>query len=96
MDKRGLPSSARKTETNLDKIKMLVVDDKKIIGDLFDFTFGYSGHKVTVVTNAKDALAAVTKDSFDVAFLAKDGFKDIVKILQRYLVVHSDFSCRLY
>ena len=53
----------------MDKIKILVVDDKKIIGDLFDFTLGYSGHDITVVNNARDALDAVKKNRFDIAFL---------------------------
>lgn len=53
----------------MEKIRVLVVDDKKIIGDLFDFTLGYSGHKITVVNNATDALQAVKNKVFDVAFL---------------------------
>ena len=53
----------------MDKIKILVVDDKKIIGDLFEFTLGYGGHDITVVTNAQDAINAVQKNRFDIAFL---------------------------
>lgn len=67
----------------MEKMKVLVIDDKKVIGDLFDFTLGYSGHEITVVDNALDAINAIRKQDFDVAFLdivmpGKDG----VEILQ--------------
>ena len=67
----------------MEKMKVLVIDDKKVIGDLFDFTLGYSGHQITVVDNALDAINAIRKEEFDVAFLdivmpGKDG----VEILQ--------------
>lgn len=52
-----------------EKLKILVVDDKKVIGDLFDFTLGYKGHAITIVENGKDAFHAVQKDIFDVAFV---------------------------
>ncbi|HOW35107.1 MAG TPA: response regulator [Candidatus Omnitrophota bacterium] len=51
------------------KLNILVIDDKKVIGDLFDFTLGYSGHAITVVDNAKAALDAVGARKFDVVFL---------------------------
>ena len=65
------------------RLKILVVDDKKVIGDLFDFTLGYSGHIITVLDNPKDALNAVRDNEFDIAFLdivmpEKDG----VELLQ--------------
>ena len=53
----------------MDKIKALVVDDKKIIGDLFDFVLGYNGHAITVVQTASDALELIKKNKFDIAFL---------------------------
>ena len=67
----------------MEKIKILVIDDKKIIGDLFDFTLGYSGHKITVVDHAAAAVEAVKNKEFDIAFIdivmpGKDG----VAILQ--------------
>ncbi len=67
----------------MEKVKVLVVDDKKIIGDLFDFTLGYSGYDITVVDNAAAAIAAVKNKEFDIAFIDivmpdKDG----VSILQ--------------
>ena len=52
-----------------DKLNILVVDDKKIIGDLFDFTLGYSGHSITVVDNARAAYEAVKGRNFDIAFV---------------------------
>ena len=67
----------------MEKVKVLVVDDKKIIGDLFDFTLGYSGYDITVVDNAAAAMEAVRNKQFDIAFIDivmpdKDG----VSILQ--------------
>ncbi len=70
----------------MEKIKVLVVDDKKIIGDLFDFTLGYTGgYEITVVDNANAALDAVKKKPFDVAFLdivmpEKDGVATLQEI----------------
>jgi len=62
----------------MNPIKILVVDDKKVIGDLFDFTLGYSGHVITVVDTATAALEAIKGKEFDIAFFdivmpAKDG-----------------------
>ena len=70
----------------MEKLKILVVDDKRVIGDLFDFTLGYCGHAITVVDNAMDAANAVKKHHFDVAFLdivipGKDGV-EILKELR--------------
>ena len=68
------------------KIKVLVVDDKKIIGDFFDFTLGYSGgYDITVVDNATAAIEMVKKKSFDIAFLDivmpdKDGVVTLLEI----------------
>ena len=53
----------------MEKIRVLVIDDKKIIGDLFDFTLGYSGHEITVVDNAAAALETVKNKEFDIAFI---------------------------
>ena len=71
----------------MDKLNILVIDDKKVIGDLFDFTLGYSGHKIKVVNNAKDAVEAIQKDSFDIVFLdivmpEKDGVDVLQDIRQ--------------
>ena len=70
----------------MEKIRVLVVDDKKIIGDLFDFTLGYTGgYDITVVDNASAALEVVKKRTFDVAFLdivmpEKDGVATLQEI----------------
>ena len=71
----------------MEKVKVLVVDDKKVIGDLFDFTLGYSGHSITVVDNFLDAVNAVQKKDFDVAFLdivmpGKDGIEVLKELRQ--------------
>ena len=79
----------------MDKIKVLVIDDKKIIGDLFDFTLGYKGHDIAVVHNAHDAIEAVKNNVFDIAFLDiimpdKDGvaiLKDIKEIAPKLPVI---------
>lgn len=77
------------------KLNILVVDDKKIIGDLFDFTLGFSGHHITVVGNAKEAVGAVKDNAFDIVFLDivmpdKDGIevlKDIKRLAPQLPVV---------
>ncbi len=53
----------------MDRLKILVVDDKKVIGDLFDFTLGYGGHLITVVNSAKDAIEVLKIQEFDIAFI---------------------------
>ncbi len=53
----------------MDKINVLVVDDKKIIRDLFDYILGYHGHHITAVSNGTDAIEAVIQNQFDVVFL---------------------------
>lgn len=51
------------------RIKVLVVDDKKVIGDFFDFTLGYFGHDITVVHDPREAVKVVQQQDFDIAFL---------------------------
>lgn len=53
----------------VEKLNILVVDDKKVIGDLFDFTLGYSGHVITVVDNPNAAIQKIKSENFDVIFL---------------------------
>ena len=70
-----------------EKLRILVVDDQKVIGDLFEFTLGYSGHVITVVDNAKDAIEKIKTEDFDVAFLDivmpdKDGVEALREIRQ--------------
>ncbi len=51
------------------RIRVLVVDDKKVIGDFFDFTLGYFGHDITVVRDPREARKAAQEKHFDIAFL---------------------------
>ena len=79
----------------MEKIRILVIDDKKIIGDLFAFTLGYSGHTITVADHAAAAVEAVKNKEFDIAFIdivmpGKDGvaiFKEIQAIVPKLPVV---------
>lgn len=77
------------------RIKVLVVDDKKVIGDFFDFTLGYFGHDITVVHNPKEAAKAAQAKQFDIAFLdimmpeknGVDVLKEIKSVLPQLPVV---------
>lgn len=51
------------------QLNILVVDDKKVIGDFFNLTMGYYGHHITVVHNKMQALEAVKLNEFDIAFV---------------------------
>jgi CheY-like chemotaxis protein len=67
------------------RIKVLVVDDKKVIGDFFDFTLGYFGHEIKVVNNPNEAAKAAQDEHFDIAFLdmmmpQKDGVEVLREI----------------
>ena len=69
----------------MEKLNILVVDDKKIIGDLFDFTLGFSGHAITVVDTTRAALDSIKDKSFDIIFLdivmpEKDGVEILREI----------------
>lgn len=50
-------------------LKILVVDDKKVIGDFFFLTMGYYGHQITVVHDLPHALEAIKQNEFDIAFM---------------------------
>ena len=50
-------------------LNILVVDDKKVIGDFFILTMGYYGHQITVVHDLHDTLAAVKHHKFDIVFM---------------------------
>ena len=67
------------------KLKVLVVDDKRVIGDFFDFTLGYFGHKITVVHTFEEAIGKIQQQPFDIAFLDivmpdKDGVELLKKV----------------
>ena len=66
-------------------MNVLVVDDKRVIGDFFDFTLGYYGHTIKVVHDSDEALKEVSQGNFDVAFLdiimpKKDGLEVLAEI----------------
>lgn len=71
----------------MSKLNVLVVDDKKAVTNLFDFTLGYRGHKIRVANSAKDAIDAVQREDFDIAFL------DIIMPNQDGLEVLQDIKC---
>jgi CheY-like chemotaxis protein len=50
-------------------LKVLVVDDKKVIGDFFNLTMGYYGHQITVVHDLTHTLEAIKQQQFDIAFM---------------------------
>jgi len=50
-------------------LNILVVDDKKVIGDFFNLTMGYYGHQITVVHDLKHTLEAIKGQQFDIAFM---------------------------
>ncbi len=66
-------------------MNVLVVDDKKIIRDFFDFTLGFYGHDITVVHDPAEVIDAVRAKHFDIAFLdilmpEKDGVQVLKEI----------------
>ena len=52
-----------------DKIKVLVIDDNKIIGDVFNFFLGAAGHHIQVVTEPNKAFDILKEETFDIAFV---------------------------
>ena len=66
-------------------MNVLVVDDKRVIGDFFDFTLGYYGHTIKVVHDSDEAVKEASQGNFDVAFLdiimpKKDGLEVLAEI----------------
>ena len=52
------------------KVKnILVVDDEKVIRDLFKRVLGLKGYSVTVAESGKNAIERVKKNEFDIAFI---------------------------
>src|SRR5208337_3854596 len=50
-------------------LNILVVDDKKVIGDFFILTMGYYGHHITAVHDLPHTLQAVKHHQFDIVFM---------------------------
>ena len=66
-------------------MNVLVIDDKRVIGDFFDFTLGYYGHTIKVVHDSDEAIKEASQGNFDVAFLdiimpKKDGLEVLAEI----------------
>src|ERR1035438_680371 len=51
------------------QLNILVVDDKKVIGDFFNLTMGYYGHHITVAHDLSDTLEVIKHHQFDIAFM---------------------------
>ncbi|MDE2027526.1 MAG: response regulator [Candidatus Omnitrophica bacterium] len=69
-------------------LNILVVDDKKVIGDFFDLTMGYYGHHITVARDLDHTLQALEAEKFDIAFMDmmmpdNDGVKVLQEVKQR-------------
>lgn len=56
-------------ESILEKLKVLVIDDKKIMGDMFDMTLGSIGHEVTCLNNPRDVQKHLKDHTYDITFL---------------------------
>jgi two-component system response regulator (stage 0 sporulation protein F) len=66
-------------------LNILVVDDKKVIGDFFNLTMGYYGHHITVVHDLPQTLEALKHHTFDIAFMdmvmpGKDGVEVLKEV----------------
>ena len=76
-------------------LKILVVDDKKVIGDFFNLTMGYYGHHITVVDDLSQTVEVAKQQKFDIAFIdmvmpCRDGvdvLKEVKKIVPELPVV---------
>ena len=53
----------------MEGIKALVVDDKRITGDLFGYILGQRKHDITVVQNSKEAIDLIRHQNYDIVFL---------------------------
>ena len=53
----------------MDKIKALIVDDKRITGELFGYILSNGQHDIKVVQSAKEAIELIRKQDFDIVFL---------------------------
>lgn len=53
----------------MDKLKFLVVDDKSVIGNVFDLTLGVLGHQIKYVDDPRAVESILMKETFDLAFV---------------------------
>ncbi|MBF0385923.1 MAG: response regulator [Candidatus Omnitrophica bacterium] len=73
----------------MEKLKILVIDDKRIIGDVFDVMVGRKGHEIKYANNYQEAAKFLKATVFDVAFLDiiipdKDGISILGDIKKDY------------
>ena len=54
---------------NIQEISILVVDDEPVIRNLFKDLLGDQGYKVTTVSNGVEAVEAVKRQRYNVAFM---------------------------
>ena len=74
-------------------LNILVVDDKKVIGDFFNLTMGYYGHHITVVHDLAHALEAVKLNEFDIAFMDMVmPFHDGVEVLREVKAINPELA----
>src|ERR1700691_5938105 len=72
-------------------LNILVVDDKKVIGDFFDLTMGYYGHHITVVHDLPHTLQAIKDHQFDIVCMdMKMPGKDAVEVLKEVKAVRPE------
>ena len=50
------------------KIRALIIDDKKVVGDFFNYVLGADGHDITVINNPNEAMELIKRNNFDIAF----------------------------
>ncbi len=67
------------------KLKILVVDDQAIIGELFKITLGYKGHEVIYVQDPRKVAEAIGRGELDIAFIDivmpnKDGLEVLKEV----------------
>ena len=52
----------------MDRIKFLVIDDKKIIGSLFEITLSFIGHETKTTQNGDEGINFIKNERFDMVF----------------------------
>ena len=68
-----------------EKIKILVIDDQRIIGEFFNITLGAKGCEIVVVDDPLKAVEVVRQGSFNIIFLdivmpGKDGIEILKEV----------------
>jgi CheY-like chemotaxis protein len=71
------------------KIKALIIDDKRVIGYIFNFLLGFYGHEVTFLSSPTGVFETLQKEHFDIIFCdiampEKDGITLLGEIKEKY------------